>query len=715
MRFALAAGLVLAALAAGRLAPDSITVGGSPLVAAPTTDSLAAVSPDGALTIALGADSTGALTWRVVRFGTDVVLPSPLGVVLTDGRRLTGGRIVAVEQRARDTTWTTVWGERERVRDAHREVAVTVETADSVRFVVRARAFDDGVAFRYEWPRQTALDSFAVADEVTGFRFAQAPMAWWIPAYERERYEYLHRHSRLPAADTVHTPLTLETPDGLALAVHEAALVDYASMTLAVQDSASLKADLVPWSTGVKVYANAPAISPWRVLLVADDAAGLAESDLVLNLNEPSQLEATDWIAPMRYVGIWWDMHLDTRTWASGERHGATTAYARRMIDFAAANGFGGVLVEGWNTGWDGNWIGPQADFSFTEPYPDFALDSVAAYARERGVALIGHHETGSDVPAYEAQMDSAFALYERLGVPAVKTGYVGWSQGVLRTAGPGLAPGDSAFEWHHGQYMVRHHQRVVETAARHRVMVNIHEPIKDTGLRRTWPNLMTREGARGQEWNAWDPDGGNPPEHDVVLPFTRLLAGPLDFTPGVLDVMLARGNRPSNRINTTVAKQLALTVVLYSPLQMSADLPESYEAAPVPFQFLRDVPADWSDSRWLHARIGDVATVARRARGTDDWFLGAITDETGRRLRVPLAFLDAGRTYVAEVYRDADGADWRTHPTALTVERGTVTAQDVLRLRLAPGGGAAVRFRPASLLERVTMEELATLAGSGQ
>jgi alpha-glucosidase len=441
------------------------------------------------------------------------------------------------------------------------------------------------------------------------------------------------------------------------------------------------------------------------VILVGDTPGDLAESDLVLNLNEPPRIEDTSWIEPQRYIGIWWAMHIGTKTWHSGPNHGATTPEALRAIDFAAEHGFGGVLVEGWNRGWDGDWIGPQAAFSFTEPYPDFDLEAVAAYGVERGARLIGHHETGGDVPGYEAQLNDAMALYERLGVRAVKTGYVSWAQGLPRTSGPGLAPGDTAYEWHHGQYMVRHHQRVVEAAARHRIMLNVHEPVKDTGLRRTWPNLMTREGGRGMEYNAWSRDGGNPPEYATILPFTRMLSGPFDFTPGIVDLGLP--SQPGNRVNTTLAKQLALYVVLYSPLQMAADLPEHYAAAPEALRWIASVPVDWAESRVLHAAIGDAAAFARRDRASGDWYVGAVADEHERHLDLDLGFLDPGTVYVAEVWADAPDAHWRTNPQAMTTATGLVDAADALPARLAPGGGLAIRLRPATAAEADTLAPL--------
>jgi alpha-glucosidase len=434
------------------------------------------------------------------------------------------------------------------------------------------------------------------------------------------------------------------------------------------------------------VRGRTPFASPWRTIQLADRAVDLAPSVLGLNLNPPNALARTDWIQPQKYVGIWWGMHIGAMTWASGPRHGATTENTRRYIDFAAANGFPGVLVEGWNVGWDGDWIANAEQFSFTEPYPDYDLRGLAAYARERGTRLIAHNETSMGVENYEAQLEDAFALYASLGVNAVKTGYVG-----DRTR-DGHA--------HHGQYMVRHWREVIETAARHGLMVDAHEPIKDTGERRTYPNMMTREGARGQEYNAWKDDGGNPPEHETILFFTRMLAGPMDFTPGVFDILITRAagrpRRPEEpRVRTTLAKQLALYVVLYSPLHMAADLPESYEGQPA-FQFIRDVPVDWEQTRVLAGKIGDYVIVARQERGGRDWYVGAITDEEAREFEIPLGFLAPGARYVAEIYADGPGAHWRDNPLPIVISRRSVSATSRLTLSLAAGGGQAIRIRPA-------------------
>jgi len=447
----------------------------------------------------------------------------------------------------------------------------------------------------------------------------------------------------------------------------------------------TLRAALQPMADGIKVRGHTPFVTPWRTIQVADRVTDLAPSLLGLNLNPPSVLPKTDWIKPMKYVGIWWGMHLGINTWSSGPKHGATTANAKRMIDFAAANGFGGVLVEGWNTGWDGDWIKNREAFSFTQAYPDYDLAEVARYATSKGVHLIIHNETSGGIKNYERQLDSAYALYQSLGVHQVKTGYVADM----------TSEGDS----HYSQYMVRHYRHVIEEAAKHQLTLDVHEPMHDTGERRTYPNMMTREGARGQEYNAWSGDGGNPPEHETILFFTRMLDGPMDFTPGIFDILERSSGHAraldQPRVRTTVAKQLALYVVLYSPLQMAADLPENYANQPA-FQFIKDVAVDWDTTRVLDGRIGDYVIVARRERGGQTWFLGAISDEQARTFDVPLSFLTPGKSYVAEIYADGPKANWQDNPFPLTITRRTVTSATRLHVVLAPGGGQAIRFRPA-------------------
>jgi alpha-glucosidase len=647
-------------------------------------------SPDGRNEAAVEVQD-GGLLYSVRRDGRNIILPSRLGFEFRGAPALHEGlRITAVTRRTADETWTQAWGEVAQVRDHHNEVRVSVveEAAPGRRFDVVFRAFDDGIGFRYDFPAQQALQAFEVMEELTEFTFADDSRAWWIPSNRPrlDRSEMLYSASPVSLLDSVQTPLTMERRDGMAVVIHEAHLVDYARMNLAARrhmEDRTLRVALAPMADGVKVRGQAPFATPWRTIQLADRPIDLVPSVLGLNLNPPPAIADVNWIRPMKYVGIWWGMHINTMTWSSGPLHGATTANAKRYIDFAAANGIGGVLVEGWNIGWDGDWIANSELFSFTQPHPDYDLHGVARYARERGVRLIAHNETSGGITNYERQMDEAYALYESLGIDAIKSGYVADGYG-------GHA--------HWSQFMVNHHRRAIETAARHRISLNVHEPIHDTGERRTWPNMMTREGARGQEYNAWAGDGGNPPEHETILFFTRLLAGPMDFTPGIFDIMLASapdGPRApeQSRVRTTLAKQLALYVVLWSPMQMAADLIENYEGHPA-FQFIRDVAVDWERTVVLDGRVGDYVVVARQARGSDEWFIGAITDEQARTLEVPLSFLQPGHRYVAEVYADGADADWLTNPLPVEITRRDVDADTSLTLRLAPGGGQAIRLR---------------------
>lgn len=651
---------------------------------------LSVASPDGAIRLTFSLEAGGP-RYSVNYRGKPLLAASRLGFELTDAPSLGSGfDLLGSSRQSVDETWEQPWGECREIRCAYNELRVELRQSGPLarRMDIVFRLFDDGLGLRYEWPEQPNLVQLNISDELTEFVFACEPHAWWIPAYQREHYEYLYRRTPLSEVQTAHTPITLETPDGPHVCIHEAALVNFSSMSLRSDGERALKADLAPWSDGVRVRAATPHHSPWRTVQIAEEAGGLVTSYLGLNLNEPCKLADTSWITPGKYVGIWWEMHLGVSTWGSGEKHGATTANTKRYLDFAAEHGFDGVLVEGWNRGWNGDWIRNGNLFSFTKPYPDFDLEGLAEYAHTRGVRLIGHHETGGATENYEQQLDDAFALYERLGVRAVKTGYVNYANGLPRSDESGSLVG----EWHYGQYMVRHHQRVIESAARHHLMLDIHEPVKQTGLRRTYPNYMTAEGARGQEYNAWSADGGNPPEHTTILPFTRLLAGPMDFTPGIFDLTYPEA-RPDNRVNTTLAKQLALYIVLYSPLQMAADLPENYQSHLDAFQFIKDTPTDWEATRVLTAEIGDHVTIARRERDGDDWFLGSITDENPRELEVSLDFLAPGRRYTAQVYRDADDANWKGNPTAYTIETVQVDSQQTLTLKLAPGGGQAIRF----------------------
>ena len=661
--------------------------------AAPLRGQVRVASPDGRNQVTVEVRD-GRLNYSLTRDGRPLILPSLLGFEFRGAPPLRDGlRITDSTRQSHDEWWTQPWGEVARVHDYHNELAVSVvETAAPGRhFILRVRAFDDGVGFRYEVPEQPGLGAYEISDELTEFALADNAKAWWIPSNwpRKDRSEELFQSSPMSTLDSVQTPLTMELSDGhTVMVIHEANLVDYARMFLRGprMEGRTLHAALAPWADGVKVRGHTPFVTPWRTIQLADKVTDLAPSVLGLNLNPPNVLPSTDWIHPMKFVGIWWGMHIGSMTWASGPKHGATTENAKRYIDFAAANGIGGVLVEGWNTGWDGDWIANRNAFSFTQAYPDYNLAAVAAYAHQKGVRLIVHNETSGGIANYERQLDSAFTLYHSLGLDAIKTGYV-----TDLTSG-----GDS----HYGQYMVRHYRHVIEAAARDGIVLDVHEPMHDTGERRTYPNMMSREGARGQEYNAWSGDGGNPPEHESILFFTRLLDGPMDFTPGIFDILLTRGTgrarRPDEpRPRTTLAKQLALYVVIYSPLQMAADLPENYEHQPA-FQFIRDVAVDWDTTRVIDGRIGDYVVVARRERGGPTWFLGAITDEQARTFAVPLSFLTPGRRYVADIYADGPHANWLDNPLPVTITHRPVTSATRLRLVLAPGGGQAIRIRPA-------------------
>jgi alpha-glucosidase len=633
----------------------------------------------------------GVPMYRVDRLNRPVVHPSRLGFEIQGQRPLDHGfRIADVSTTTFDETWEQPWGEQRLIRNNYNELKVTLrETAANPRtLVIVFRAYDDGIGFRYEFPSQPNLKDFVITDEKTQFSLTGNHTTWSIDAYQWNRFEYFYEERMLSELDTVHTPLTMKTADDLYLSFHEAALVDYSTMTLETVGANTLKANLMPWADGTLVKAKTPFVSPWRTIQISDTPGGLITSYLILNLNEPSKIADVSYIKPAKYVGIWWEMHLDKATWGSGDKHGATTENAKRYIDFAAANGFPHVLVEGWNLGWEGDWYRDGAVFSFTEPYPDFDLEGVVAYAKERGVKLMGHHETSATILHYEEQMEAAFALYQRLGVTAVKMGYVGHGREIkwINEAG------EEQREWHHGQYMVRHHQAVTELAAKYGITLNVHEGLKDTGLRRTWPNLMTREVAIGQEYNAWGAEKGNPPNHLLNVVFTRGLGAPFDYTPGVLHLTL-EPYREGNRVKHTLAKELSLYITVYSPLQMASDLPENYSKYPEAFQFIKDVDVDWDETLVLNGAIGEYVTIARKTRGEDEWFIGSMTAETGRDFDIPLHFLTPGATYTAQIYRDGDAADWITNPYDLVVEEREVNSATVLRMKLAPGGGQAVRM----------------------
>ncbi|TMN32848.1 alpha-glucosidase [Pseudoalteromonas sp. S2755] len=657
--------------------------------------SLAVSSPDGKITFTLSDDNSQP-TYQVSFNDKTIIQPSKLGFDFATAASMRDGLSITTHQRnSVDSSWQQPWGEARVIQDKHNELAVTFakQTDKSPQYTVRVKVFDDGVGFRYEVAQNQAL---YITRELTEFAFAQSDKstAWWIPARGWNRYEYVYNTTPLHDAPHVHTPFTLKNQDGVHISVHEAALIDYAGMTLNQRRPGTFVADLTPWSDGVAVKTNGKFNTPWRTLQIGDEATDLLNSHLILNLNEPNKLGDVSWVEPGKYIGIWWGMHINKNTWGSGEKHGATTGRTKEYLSFAADNGFDGVLVEGWNIGWDGDWFFNGDVFSFTDAYADFNIDEVAKHGERVGARLIGHHETSGNVSNYRNQMEAAFALYEKAGVRQVKTGYVADGGNIKRID----AKGNARFEWHDGQFMANEYLDNVKLAAKHKISINTHEPIKDTGLRRTYPNWIAREGARGQEFNAWGTPP-NPPEHVPMLAFTRMLAGPMDFTPGIFDMGFNGLGDKTNRPQTTLAKQLALYVVLYSPIQMAADLPENYLAKPDAFQFIKDVPTDWEHSIALAGEVGDYVVFARKERkhkqySGNDWFLGAVTDEEAREIPVTLDFLEPGKTFEAQIYADGDKAEWKQNPYEMNIYRKKVTSADKLTLKLAAGGGVAIRFK---------------------
>mgnify|MGYP001274846049 CR=1 FL=1 len=675
-------------------------------------------SPSGNIEISFKLNDQGAPVYAIQAMGKTVIDTSSMGFDFRDqpsmaeGFQITGSTLQSFEE-----TWTMPWGEQREVENNYNELVVHLKETEAPnrKLDIYFRAYDDGVGFRYHFPEQSGVDSVIIMDENTEFQLTGDHMAWWIPG-DWDIYEHLYNTSKVSEIDAiklrsndnlaqthipenaVNTPVTMRADDGMHLSFHEANLTDYAGMTLkVVPDELTLVSELVGSDiTGYKVKRALPFSTPWRSIQIGEKAGDLIESKLIVNLNEPNKLGDVSWFTPMKYVGIWWEMHLGVSTWdyegtqdmttftegnASSVKHGATTENAKRYIDFAAENNIKGLLVEGWNTGWD-HWIGfedREGVFDFITPYPDYDLEEVVRYGREKGVELIMHHETSAAPRTYDQQMDTAYALMERLGIHSVKTGYVGK-----------IIPKG---EYHHGQWMVNHYRRALEKGAAHQIAINAHEPIKATGLRRTYPNAIAREGLRGQEFNAWASDGGNPPEHLPIVAFTRMLAGPIDFTPGIFDIKLPQ--KPDNQVNTTLAQQLALYVVIYSPIQMAADLPQNYEGNPA-LQFIRDVGVDWEQTKVLNGEVGDYVTIAREERETGNWFVGGITDENERSITLSFDFLDDDAEYDAVIYRDAEDAHWDKNPTAIVIEEIDVDAGSEMTIELAEGGGFAI-----SLLKR--------------
>ena len=653
----------------------------SALISSCSNSSLQVCSPDRTIQVSFTLVD-GQPQYTVKKNDNPVIQPSAMGFrLLQQADKLTRYKLLSTETDSAYERWEQPWGEFRYIENRHHSLIVHLAEVGGKNSLldIHFRVFNDGVGFRYSFPEQNNQDSVVILDELTQFTFAGDHQVWWIPVHsENSYYESLYRKNRISETDTINTPATFETEDGLYLAIHEANLTDFASMTLRKTAPNQYVSELVPWSNGIRVYAKTPFVSPWRTLIIGENPGDLVTSTLMLNLNDPCKLDELSWVQPSKYIGIWWGMHLNKYTWSQGPRHGATTENVLKYIDFAGENGFGGVLVEGWNEGWDGNWSEDGTKFSFTKSYPDFDLGKITSYGVIKNVRLTGHHETGGAVANYEKQMEDAFALYQKYGVNTVKTGYVNKYL--------------DGREWHDGQFGVRHYRKVVETAAKYKIMIDTHEPVKGTGLQRTYPNLMTQEGGRGQEWDAWSTDGGNPPSHTTVLPFTRMLAGPFDFTPGTFDFnyIVNRGTR----VNTTLAKQLALYVIIFSPLQMASDLPENYANNPA-FEFIKKVPCTWADTRVLNAEIGKYVTMASKDRNSEEWYIGSITNEDPRTLQINLTFLEDRVDYRAEIYADGKHADYRTNPDPVTNSTRVVNSKMQLDLKLSAGGGAAIRLVP--------------------
>ncbi len=589
--------------------------------------------------------------------------------------------------------WEMPWGEQTKVENNYKELKIELqEKADLKRkLTIVFRVYNDGLGFRYAFPEQENLSEVLITDENTQFNLTGNHTVWWAPG-DWDIYEHLYNTTKFTEIDAlskvnypniaqsyipqnaVNTPVTMKTSEGLYLSFHEASLVDYSEMTLKIdKENLAMNSELVGSErTGYKVKRAVPFHTPWRTLQIAKKAGDLIESKLIVNLNEPNKLSDISWFKPTKYTGIWWELHLGKSTWgmASG-KHGATTVNTKAFIDFSAKNNIGAVLVEGWNNGWDPN----EGGFDYVTPYPDYDIKEVVRYGKEKGVEIIMHHETFGNVENYIKQQDTAYALMQSLGIHSVKTGYVG----KLMPKG----------EYHHGQFMVNHYNNTIEKAAKYQVAINAHEPIKDTGLRRTYPNTISREGLRGQEYNAWDSQGGNPPEYLSIVAFTRMLAGPIDYTPGIFDIKFDKWKK-DNQVNTTIAQQLALYVVIYGPVQMAADLMENYEGNPA-FQFIKDVGVDWQTTKVLNGEIGDFVTIARKQKKSENWFVGGITDENAREMELKFDFLSPDTTYEAIIYEDGKDAHWNENPTAINIRKMEISNKSNLKVKLAPGGGFAI------------------------
>ena len=672
-------------------------------------------SPNGRLVMHFEVDGMGCPVYTLSYKGKPVIKRSRLGLEAEDFSLREGFQLQKAETATFDETWKPVWGEVSSIRNHYNELAVTLHQPKEDRTIrIRFRLYDDGLGFRYEFPEQKNLVYFVIKDEYSEFAMAGDHKAFWIPGdYDTQEYDYTESHlseirklmkaavtfntSQTPFSPTgVQTALMMKSADGLYINLHEAALVDYPCMSLELDDKTmTFRSWLTPDAQGKKGYMQTPCQSPWRTIMVSDDAREILASKLTLNLNEPCALKDVSWIKPVKYIGVWWEMITGKSTWAytndllsvhigvtdytkvkPNGTHAANNDKVRRYIDFAAKHGFDQVLVEGWNIGWE-DWFGHSKDyvFDFVTPYPDFDIKALNEYAHSKGVKLMMHHETSASARNYERHMEEAYQLMNKYGYNAVKSGYVG-----------NIIPRG---EHHYGQWMINHYLYAVKKAAEHHIMVNAHEAVRPTGLCRTYPNLIGNEAARGGEYESF---GGNKPFHTTILPFTRLMGGPMDYTPGIFETRIKNVNPENNSfVHSTLARQLALFVTMYSPLQMAADLPENYERFMDAFQFIKDVAVDWDDSKYLEAEPGRYITVARKAKGTNNWFVGCTASENGHMANISFDFLDPKRKYTATIYADGPTAHYEKNPQAYTIKKMTVTNKSRLTLRAASGGGFAI------------------------
>lgn len=633
-------------------------------------------SPDGTVKVKISLRQ-GHISYSVTKNESTILRASKLGFKFKNspafGDYLS---IVRTTEKSVSETWETVWGEEHFISDNFNELAVYLsETSKTKRlFTVRFRAFNDGFAFRYEIPPQPAFSRVEVEDELTEFNVDLNAEAWQIPAYQPDRYEY--NYEKIPVYElekSVHTPVTIALPNKYHISIHEAALYDYGEMTIKLDEWKALKSDITPLSDGVKARVELPFNTPWRMVMIAGSPIGLTKNHMMLSLNEPPSSDFS-WVKPLKFIGIWWAMYVGEWTWASGERHGASTQHALQYIDACRRLGIQGLLMEGWNGGWDGDWLLNGKTTDFIHAQPDCDLPGIAEYARQNGVEIIGHHETVGFVDNYEAQLEASYKYYSDLGIHYVKPGYAGSMMYI-----------QGKREYHHSQLGVRHYQKSLELAAKYHICLDVHEPIKGTGIERTFPNLLTREGARGQEYEG----GALSPSHACILPFTRLLSGPMDYTPGIFDITNA-----TKRLSSTLARQLAYFVTIPSGMQMAADRPRFYEEVnPGAFKFIHDVPVNWETSVPIMGAIGEYYVVARKERGGNNWFIGGVTNEGAHKVRIPLNYLDDGE-YTAEIYRDHETAHYRDNPLAISIETTTVTKNNFIDIWMAPGGGFAISLK---------------------